>query len=66
MKKISRNEMKNVMGGTVPDCHTSCQCNGSVGSWEYTSTQPIATSTLQNDVTTYCSSGSGTCTCSAV
>jgi hypothetical protein len=58
--KLSRTEMKNIIAGT---CRTSCSCNGSVGSWTYGSTGPIAIATLRRDVGTYCSSGSGTCTC---
>ena len=62
--KLNRNEMKNIMAGVAQEpCHTSCTCTGSVGAWDYLGTNPILATTLGNDIKTYCSSGSGSCTC---
>jgi len=58
MKKLSKEEMKKVMGGK--DAAVSCTCSGSVGAWTYTST-PTGMQSL-DDIATYCSSGYGSCT----
>ena len=63
--KLSRAEMKNVLGGDDPILdggggnRITCSCTGSVGSWYYTDTptdQQVA-----DDIKRYCSSGQGSC-----
>jgi bacteriocin-like protein len=56
MKKLSKDEMKKVMGGVVQPLF-NCQCNGT-GTWSghYGSAQEIA-----DDISAYCANG-GTCT----
>lgn len=53
MKKLTRNEMKNVMGGRIAAC--SCSCNGQVGTWNYTG-QPSGPG-LVSDIQSYCRDG---------
>jgi hypothetical protein len=60
---LTRNEMKNVLGGVAAQCQTSCSCTGSAGAWTYTSHNPIPTSVLVSDIQTYCPTGYGTCSC---
>ncbi len=57
MKKLTRDEMKNVVGGLQQACH--CTCSGSVGAWTYTS-EPSG-STISSNIATYCSTGQATC-----
>ena len=54
MKKLSRDEMRNALGGNVPAA-CSCTCNGQTGSWEY-SGQPSG-ATLVQDIKDYCRNG---------
>ena len=56
--KLSRTEMKNVMGGNAQAC--SCKCSGGTGTWVY-SYEP-SRGTIDSDISKYCSSGSAGCT----
>jgi hypothetical protein len=66
MKKLSRDQMKNLMGGKlVPNSSDSYRivgagCTGSVGEWMYTS-QDVSSAQCIADVKLYCSSGDGYC-----
>ena len=55
MKKLSREEMKNVLGGIYPPATCSCSCNGQTGSWDYIG-QPSGP-TLVQDIKDYCNNG---------
>jgi hypothetical protein len=59
---LSRNEMKNILGGIIQQCQTSCSCTGSPGAWTYISHDPIPKNVLSSDIHTYCPTGSGKCT----
>jgi hypothetical protein len=54
--KLSKSEMKNVLGGKA--AHYSCACIGSVGAWtaNYSSVTQMA-----NSIKESCSSGQGSC-----
>ena len=62
MKKLSRNEMKKVMGGVNAPGDRICggSCVGSVGEWIYLPQTGTFGGCLR-DIATYCSSGSGSC-----
>lgn len=59
-KKLSRAEMKNVLGGSV----TGGYCIGSTGSWNYVNSG-VSPSQCSADIQKYCSSGHGGCTIAA-
>lgn len=59
MKKLSRDEMKNVMGG-LAQCE--CACTGSTGSWVYTHNAQPPRGSLDRDISTYCPTNQGSCT----
>ncbi|HYF29549.1 MAG TPA: hypothetical protein VD993_00370 [Chitinophagaceae bacterium] len=62
-KPLSRQEQKSIRGSGEDDdpgggaCYGTCI--GSVGCWSYN--EPVSWSTCLQDIQTYCSSGSGTC-----
>lgn len=63
MKKLSRDEMKKVMGGDNPPggpSYCGGTCIGSVGDWTYTS--PVSGLVCLMDIHNYCRSDNGTCT----
>ena len=65
MKKLSKDEMKKVMGGVMapPEGDGTgymCRCTGSIGEWVYPGGDPGATQTNQ-DIQDYCRSGQGKC-----
>lgn len=59
MKKLSKEEMKMVMGGVLPPGTYSCSCDDQIGTWEYNS-EP-GDITIAQDVIDYCHSGNATC-----
>ena len=58
MQKLSKDEMKKVMGGVTEPI--SCTCTDCVGAWSYSST-PTGIQTL-DDIVSYCRTGFGSCT----
>ncbi len=56
MKKLSKQEMKNVQGGGY-----RCSCVGSAGTWQYTSGNRPSDAVVAQDVSDNCSSGSASC-----
>jgi len=56
MKKLSKQEMKQLQGGTY-----GCTCSGGTGQWIYTSGTRPSDSTISGDISSYCSSGAATC-----
>ncbi len=61
MKKLSRAEMKNLMGGFKNDVKYTCTCSGGTGQWFYTGSNQPAQSTINADIANYCASGAATC-----
>jgi hypothetical protein len=71
LRKLNRDEMKNLKGGYMlpPDTYSGGHCtdgNGNTvaGTWTYPD-GPVSLSACSTDVRTYCSSGSGVCSVSA-
>lgn len=62
MKKLTRDDLKKVMGGGNTPAAGICSglCIGSVGEWTYAPENGSLAGCLQ-DIQTYCRSGSGTC-----
>lgn len=62
MKKLSRDEMKKVMGGTNPAGPSYCSgtCIGSVGDWTYSA--PVSGLVCLMDIHDYCRSDNRSCT----
>ncbi len=61
-EKLSKAEMKNVLGGVVQPMYSGGYCTGgSTGAWYYPD-GPVDAFTCSDDILTYCSSGSGGCT----
>lgn len=59
MKQLSKDEMKKVVGGRF--MAYTCSCNGGTGEWFYTSGDQPSQQQISNDISIYCSSGSGSC-----
>ena len=64
MKKLSRNEMKNVMGGNNQETRLTCTCSGPFGqsnSFQYANGTPEQW-VISADIQTHCGQG-GSATC---
>ena len=60
MKKLSKEEMKNVMGGVAQPVYT-CTCAGSGGQWIYPGGDRPSQETIDRDISESCNSGSASC-----
>jgi hypothetical protein len=68
-ERLSRNEMKNVLGGNPvgggggggEQLYSGGSCSGGVGTWFYPD-GPVYAQTCTQTIISYCSSGEGTCT----
>jgi hypothetical protein len=61
MQKLSKDEMKKVMGGVAQTYYT-CTCSGGTGGqWYYTSGSQPDQNEVSTDISDYCSSGEASC-----
>ncbi|MBS1735742.1 MAG: bacteriocin [Bacteroidetes bacterium] len=58
MRELTKDEMKQVVGGRVM---YTCTCAGGTGQWFYTSGDRPADNVIASDVQSYCSSGQASC-----